>query len=161
MVTGTVGLTEVDGFEDGRQLPYPSGQNPDGQVSGIFVGALTVSHTHVPSVLYFPVGHPDEGGTGIVIDFGVVTVGTDGVDGDGEESQQQHPQQLSSPHAASAQALALAWALTYKSIGSIAAHSTLSLIWIILLFLFFCKFFQAFLTATLALSESLALVPTN
>lgn len=68
-----------------------------------------MSHTQVPSVLYCPVGHPDEGGTGIVIDYGVVTVGTDGVDGtytdgdeDGEESQQQHPQQLSSPHAASA-----------------------------------------------------------
>jgi hypothetical protein len=44
------------------------------------------------------------GGTGIEIDYGVGTVGTDGtyVDGDGEESQQQHPQQLSSPHAASA-----------------------------------------------------------
>lgn len=64
-----------------------------------------MSHTHVPSVLYCPVGHPDWGGTGIEIDYGVVTVGTDGVDGtydDGEESQQQHPQQLSSPHAASA-----------------------------------------------------------
>ena len=69
-----------------------------------------MSHTHVPSVLYCPVGHPDWGGTGIGIDYGVgTTVGTDGVDGtytegdeDGEESQQQHPQQLSSPHAASA-----------------------------------------------------------
>ena len=63
-----------------------------------------MSHTHVPSVLYCPVGHPDVGGTGIEIDYGVGTVGTDGtyVDGDGEESQQQHPQQLSSPHAASA-----------------------------------------------------------
>ena len=65
-----------------------------------------MSHTHVPSVLYCPVGHPDWGATGIVIEIGVVTVGTDGVDGtydgDGEESQQQHPQQLSSPHPASA-----------------------------------------------------------
>ena len=66
-----------------------------------------MSHTHVPSILFCPVGHPDWGGTGIVIKIGVVTVGTDGVDGtysdgDGEESQQQHPQQLSSPHAASA-----------------------------------------------------------
>jgi hypothetical protein len=58
-----------------------------------------VSYTHIPSVLYCPIGHPDEGGTGIEIDYGSVTVGTDG---DGEESQQQHPQQLSSPHAASA-----------------------------------------------------------
>ena len=41
------------------------------------------------------------GGTGIEIDYGGGTVGTDD-DGDGEESQQQHPQQLSSPHAASA-----------------------------------------------------------
>jgi len=58
-----------------------------------------VSHTHVPSVLYCPVGHPDWGGTGIGIGDGLgTTVGTD----DGEESQQQHPQQLSSPHAASA-----------------------------------------------------------
>lgn len=69
-----------------------------------------MSHTHVPSVLYCPVGHPDWGGTGIGIGDGLgTTVGTDGVDGtysygdeDGEESQQQHPQQLSSPHAASA-----------------------------------------------------------
>jgi len=65
-----------------------------------------VSHTHVPSVLYCPVGHPDWGGTGIGIGDGLgTTVGTDCVDGtydDGEESQQQHPQQLSSPHAASA-----------------------------------------------------------
>jgi len=59
-----------------------------------------VSHTHVPSVLYCPVGHPDWGGTGIGIDYGVGT--TVGTDCDGEESQQQHPQQLSSPHAASA-----------------------------------------------------------
>lgn len=60
-----------------------------------------MSHTHVPSVLYCPVGHPDWRGTGIGIGDGLgTTVGTDGVDG--EESQQQHPQQLSSPHAASA-----------------------------------------------------------
>ena len=50
------------------------------------------------------------------------------VDTDDDDSQQQHPQQLSSPHAASALALALARAFTCKSIGSIAAHSTLSLI---------------------------------
>lgn len=67
-----------------------------------------MSHTHVPSILFCPVGHPDWGGTGIGIDYGSETVGTDGTyvdgdgDGDGEESQQQHPQQLSSPHAASA-----------------------------------------------------------
>jgi hypothetical protein len=59
-----------------------------------------VSHTHVPSILFCPVGHPDWGGTGIEIGDGISTVETD--DGDGEESQQQHPQQLSSPHAASA-----------------------------------------------------------
>ena len=62
-----------------------------------------MSHTHVPSVLYCPVGHPDWGGTGIGIGDGLgTTVGTDDGDEDGEESQQQHPQQLSSPHAASA-----------------------------------------------------------
>jgi len=62
-----------------------------------------VSHTHVPSVLYYPVGHPDWGGTGIGIGDGLEkTVGTDGLDGDEYDSQQQHPQQLSSPHAASA-----------------------------------------------------------
>ena len=68
-----------------------------------------MSHTHIPSILFCPVGHPDWGGTGIEIGYGVDTVGvagTDGTygdgDGDGEESQQQHPQQLSSPHAASA-----------------------------------------------------------
>ena len=66
-----------------------------------------MSHTHVPSVLYCPVGHPDWGGTGIGIGDGLgATVRTDGTytdgDEDGEESQQQHPQQLSSPHAASA-----------------------------------------------------------
>ena len=65
-----------------------------------------MSHTHVPSILFCPVGHPDWGGTGIEIDNGAGTVGTFGTyvdgDGDGEESQQQHPQQLSSPHAASA-----------------------------------------------------------
>jgi len=90
-----------------------------------------VSHTHVPSDLCCPVEHPDEGGTGIEIGDGLETtsetVDTDG-DGDGDDSQQQHPQQLSSPHAASALALALARAFTCKSIGSIAAHSTLSLI---------------------------------
>ena len=56
-----------------------------------------MSHTHVPSVLYCPVGHPDWGGTGIGIGDGLGTTVADG-----EESQQQHPQQLSSPHAASA-----------------------------------------------------------
>jgi len=60
-----------------------------------------VSHTQVPSVLYCPVGHPDWGGTGIGIGDGLGTTVADG-DEDGEESQQQHPQQLSSPHAASA-----------------------------------------------------------
>lgn len=85
-----------------------------------------MSHTHVPSDLCCPVEHPDEGGTGIEIEDGLET--TYGVDGDGDDSQQQHPQQLSSPHAASALALALARAFTCKSIGSIAAHSTLSLI---------------------------------
>lgn len=58
-----------------------------------------MSHTQVPSVLYCPVGHPDWAGTGIGIEVGVKTVG---LYGDGDESQQQHPQQLSSPHAASA-----------------------------------------------------------
>jgi hypothetical protein len=58
-----------------------------------------VSHTHVPSILFCPVGHPYVEGTGIGIGDGNTIV--DG-DGDGEESQQQHPQQLSSPHAASA-----------------------------------------------------------
>lgn len=87
-----------------------------------------MSHTHVPSALCCPVEHPDEGGTGIEIGDGLeTTYGVDG-DGDGDDSQQQHPQQLSSPHAASALALALARAFTCKSIGSIAAHSTLSLI---------------------------------
>jgi len=88
-----------------------------------------VSHTHVPSALYCPVGHPEEGGTGISIGDGLGTT-SEIVDsyGDGDDSQQQHPQQLSSPHAASALALALARAFTCKSIGSIAAHSTLSLI---------------------------------
>jgi hypothetical protein len=68
-----------------------------------------VSHTHVPSILFCPIGHPYVEGTGIGIGDGSTIVGTDGVDdtyvdgdGDGEESQQQHPQQLSSPHAASA-----------------------------------------------------------
>ena len=60
-----------------------------------------MSHTQVPSVLYCPVGHPDWGGTGIGIGDGLGTTVADG-DEDGEESQQQHPQQLSSPHAASA-----------------------------------------------------------
>jgi len=60
-----------------------------------------VSHTQFPSVLYCPVGHPDWGGTGIGIGDGLGTTVADG-DEDGEESQQQHPQQLSSPHAASA-----------------------------------------------------------
>jgi hypothetical protein len=59
---------------------------------------------------------------------GETRVGSETVDTDGDDSQQQHPQQLSSPHAASALALALARAFTCKSIGSIAAHSTLSLI---------------------------------
>ena len=60
-----------------------------------------MSHTHVPSILFCPIEHPDWGGTGIGID-GISIVGTNDGDGDGEESQQQHPQQLSSPHAASA-----------------------------------------------------------
>ena len=59
-----------------------------------------MSHTHFPSDLCYPVEHPDAVGTGIGIEDSVST-GTDG-DDDGEESQQQHPQQLSSPHAASA-----------------------------------------------------------
>jgi hypothetical protein len=58
-----------------------------------------------------------------------------------DDSQQQHPQQLSSPHAASSFAFYLAWTLTYKSIGSIAAHSTLSFICISILLLFFYKEF--------------------
>lgn len=86
-----------------------------------------MSHTHVPSDLCCPVEHPDEGGTGISIGDGLGTT-SETVDTDGDDSQQQHPQQLSSPHAASALALALARAFTCKSIGSIAAHSTLSLI---------------------------------
>ena len=60
-----------------------------------------MSHTHFPSDLCYPVEHPDAVGTGIGIEDSCSTVGTDG-DDDGEESQQQHPQQLSSPHAASA-----------------------------------------------------------
>jgi len=53
-----------------------------------------------------PDGHPDG--------LGIPATGIgDGLEktvlyGDGDDSQQQHPQQLSSPHAASALALALA-----------------------------------------------------
>jgi hypothetical protein len=50
-----------------------------------------------------------------------------------DDSKQQRPQQLSSPNTNFANALAF----PYKSIWSIAALSFLSLIWIILLFLFF------------------------
>jgi predicted exporter len=57
-----------------------------------------------------------------------------------DDSQQQHPQQQSSSHKASAYALAF----TYKSIGSIELLSTLSLIWIIILFLFSENSFRHF-----------------
>jgi len=50
-----------------------------------------------------------------------------------DDSKQQRPQQLSSPFTAFSNALAF----HYKIIGSIAALSFLSLICIILLFLFF------------------------